>query len=81
MTDEISFQVPVLLSSVVRWQEESALVCLNSETIRPLMEGLYLENNRVVGDSLEVGSRFTNALAAITMRRISAGDLGRSIYE
>ncbi len=53
MTDEISFQAPVLLSSVVRWKEESALVCLHPEMIRPHMEGLYLENNRVVGDFLE----------------------------
>jgi hypothetical protein len=53
MTDEISFHVPVLLSSVVRWNEESALVCLDPEVIRPHGEGLYLENDRVVGDFME----------------------------
>ncbi len=64
MTDEISFQVPVLLSSVVRWKEESALVCLHPETIRPLMEGLYLENDRVVGDFLEDWHMFWDPLKA-----------------
>jgi hypothetical protein len=62
MTDEISFQVPVLLASVVRWNEESALVCLHPETIRPLMEGLYLENGRVLGDFLEDWCLFWNPL-------------------
>ena len=62
MTDEISFQVPVLLSSVLRWKEEFALVCLHAETIRPLMEGLYLENNRVVGDFMEDWTMFWGPL-------------------
>jgi hypothetical protein len=53
MTDELSFQVPVLHVSVVRGKDESALVCLHPETIRPHMEGLYFENDRVVGDCLE----------------------------
>jgi hypothetical protein len=53
MTDEISFQVPVLPFSVVQGKEESALVCLHPEMIRPHMEGLYLENNRILGDCLE----------------------------
>ena len=48
MTDEISFQVPVLLACVAPRNEESALVCLNPEMIRPHMQGLYLENDRVV---------------------------------
>jgi hypothetical protein len=53
MTDELSFRVPVLSVNVVQGREESALVCLHPETVRPLIEGLYLENNRVVGDCLE----------------------------
>jgi hypothetical protein len=53
MTDEISFQVPVLQASIVSSWEETALVCLDPEIIRPHVEGLYLENDRVVGDCLE----------------------------
>jgi hypothetical protein len=62
MTDEISFQVPVLLSTLLRWKEESALVCMHPETIRPLIEGLYLENNRVVGDFMEDWTMFWEPL-------------------
>jgi hypothetical protein len=62
MTDEVSFQVPVLLSSVVRWKEEFALVCLHPARIWPLMEGLYLENNRVVGDFMEDWTMFWGPL-------------------
>jgi hypothetical protein len=53
MTDEISFQVPVLLASLALRNIESALVCLHPEMIRPLVEGLYVEHNRVVLDFLE----------------------------
>jgi len=53
MTDEISFQVPVLLASLAPRSVESALVCLHPEMIQPLMEGLYQENDRIVLDSLE----------------------------
>jgi len=53
MTDEISFQSPVLPVSMVSSWEETALVCLDPEIIRPQVEGLYLENDRVVGDFLE----------------------------
>ena len=53
MTDQLSFQVPVLPFSAVVGREESALVCLDPEAIRPLMEGLYLDNDRIVGDFLE----------------------------
>jgi hypothetical protein len=53
MTDEISFQVPVLVACLTPRNVESGLVCLHSEMIRPLMDGLHLEHNRVVLDSLE----------------------------
>jgi hypothetical protein len=53
ITDEISFQVPVLLASLAPRNIESALVCLHPEMIRPLVEGLYLENGRVLGDCLQ----------------------------
>ncbi len=53
MTDEISFQVPVLLACLTPRNMDSGLVSLHPEMIRPLMEGLYLENGRVLGDCLE----------------------------
>ncbi len=62
MTDEISFRVPVLPFSMVRGKEESALVCLHPEMVRPLMEGLYLENDRIVGDFLEDWNLFWTPL-------------------
>jgi hypothetical protein len=69
MTDEISFQAPVLLASVAQWREESALVCLHPEVIRTHLEGLYLENDRVVVDFMEDWNMFwrplNQALAAL----------------
>lgn len=53
MTDEITFEVPVLLACLTPRSIDSGLACLHSGSIRPLVEGLYLENNRVVGDFLE----------------------------
>jgi hypothetical protein len=64
MTDEISFQVPVLLASRTPRNRESALVCLHPEMIRPHMEGLYLENDRVLGDCLEDWHMFWSPLNA-----------------
>ena len=62
MTDKISFQAPVLLDNVAQWKEESALVCLHPEVIRPHVEGLYLENDRVVGDFIEDWNMFWRSL-------------------
>jgi hypothetical protein len=53
MTDEITFEVPVLFACLTPRNIDSGLVCLHSETIRPLMDGLYQEHDRVVLDSLE----------------------------
>jgi hypothetical protein len=53
MTDEISFQVPVLVACLTPRNMDSGLVGLHPEKIRPHMEGLYQENGRIVLDSFE----------------------------
>jgi hypothetical protein len=75
MTDEITFQVPVLLSGVIRWKEEYALACLHPDTIRPLMEGLYLENGRVVGDIMEDWHMFWDPLKAALAFALTADQI------
>jgi hypothetical protein len=53
MTDEICYRVPVLPISGLLTEEGSDLVCLHPDLIESHLEGLYLENDRVVGDCLE----------------------------
>jgi hypothetical protein len=52
-TDELTFALPVLSETVSPGQEEDALVCLDADTLQPVQEGLYLEDDRVLGDFME----------------------------
>ncbi|MBX6361925.1 MAG: hypothetical protein IRZ03_17840 [Acidobacterium ailaaui] len=60
--DEISFLVPVVSIGDSMKDESRLMVCLHPELIRPQIEGLYLENGRVLGDFIEDWTRFWEPL-------------------
>lgn len=74
VTDEISFLIPVMALPSPGAVEETTLVCLHPDVIRPQIEGLYLENGQVLTDFLEDWSRFWEPLRTALEVRI---DLAR----
>ena len=59
VTDELSFLVPVIGDPN---RSDRSLVCFVPELLQPFMEGLYLEDGRVVGDFVTDFERFWSPL-------------------
>lgn len=61
VTDELSFLVPVVGTRHLP-DERRMLVCLHPELIRPQVEGLYVEKDRVLADLIADWTRFWEPL-------------------